>query len=284
MDVWRITVAVVRRWYVFLPLIALTVLGVLEVGEGVDPQYEVTATAILVPGTASSEIDNPYGSMDETNQVLSIVVEGTEARERIEAAGLEPGYELDPRSRSRIMNFLVVSDSPEVGLTTGDAVLELARQELAERQGAVGIPEDAQVGLQVLQAPTVAEVVTEGKTRSMAIVGVLGSGFAVLVAVLFDDLVGLLKRWLAAWRKRRAARKGTSEDVESPSSDVPDGSDSTEGRTQGAVPEDADDAPAAEGADSGSDASPMTDDRDPGVSPAAESDEKAVPSSAFTNS
>ena len=214
MDVWRITVAVVRRWYVFLPLMALTVLGVFEVGKGVDPQYEVTATAILVPGTSSSEIDNPYGSMDETNQVLSIVVEGTQAREQIEAAGLEPGYERDPRSRSRIMDFSVVSDSPEIGLATGEAVLDLTRQELAERQGVVGIPEDAQVGLQVLQAPSVSEVVTEGKTRSMAIVGVLGAAFAVLVAVLFDDLVGLLKRWLVAWRGRREARATTAADAD----------------------------------------------------------------------
>lgn len=213
MDVWRITVAVVRRWYVFVPLMALTVLGVLQVGKGVDPQYEVTATAILVPGVATSEIDNPYGSMDETNQVLSIVVEGTEAREQIEALGLESGYEMDPRSRSRIMNFSVISDSPEEGLATGDAVLELAHQELAERQAAVGISEDAQVGLQVLQAPSVSEVVTEGKTRSMAIVGVLGAAFAVLVAVLFDDLVGLLKRWLVSWRERRAARATAAGDA-----------------------------------------------------------------------
>lgn len=205
MDVWRITVALLRRWYVFLPLLVVSGLGAFAVGEGVQPQYEVTATAVLVPGTVESEIDNPYGSMEGTTDVLSIVLDGPSKRDAIEARGLNPDYEVDTRSQSSIMDVTVLSDTRQESLATAGEVLEMARQELAERQEAVGIPTDARIRLQVLRAPTLSEVVTEGKTRNMAVVGVAGAALSLLVTLLFDDLVGILKRWVHRRKERRAA-------------------------------------------------------------------------------
>lgn len=239
MDVWRITVAALRRWYIFLPLLALTGFGAVTAGQGVDPQYEVTATTILVPGPVVSDIENPYGTLYDTNQVLSIVLGATPARQTIEAQGLNPEYEASPRSsgtdfrdRSSVMNVTVLSDSQQESLATSDAVIELARQELAQRQGAAGIPADAQIGLQVLQAPVVSDVVSEGKTRIMSIVGIVGASFSLLVAVLFDDLVGLLKRWLHHWRGRKGSTRAetapASEGVSGDESDAV-GSESDQG-------------------------------------------------------
>lgn len=210
MDVWRITVAALRRWYVFLPLLALTAFGAYTVGAGVKPQYEVAATAILVPGSGSSEIESPYGSLDTTATVLEIIVDDATTRASIGEQGLQSDYEFGARSRSRIMDLRVLSDSPELSLATGEAVIEWASHELSERQTAVGIPPEAQVGLQVLQAPAVIEVVTEGKMRNMAVIGILGGGLSLLVAVLFDDLLGLLKRWQRQSQERKAARASSA--------------------------------------------------------------------------
>lgn len=208
MDVWQITVAALRRWYVFLPLLALTGLAAFMVGQGVAPQYEVRATAILVPGSVPTEIESPYGSMDSTATVLGIVLDDAATRERISAQGMQPDYEFTPRNRSRIVDIEVLSDSPERSLATGNELLALASQELADRQAEVGIPANAQVGLQVLQAPAVSDVVSEGKLRNMAVIGILGAALSLLVAVLFDDLVGLFRG-----RRRRRERRNSQPDA-----------------------------------------------------------------------
>lgn len=202
MDVWRISITALRRWYILLPLLALTAFAAYAVGQGVRPQYEVNATAILVPGAVRSEISSPYGSMDSTNTVLAIVLGNIESRTHIADMGLDPDYQVSPQSRSTIMRFSVVSDSPEIALATGEEVLELARQELAARQEGVGIPSVSQIGLDVLQPPNVDAVVTDGKMRNMAVVGLLGGAVSLIVVVLFDDMVGLARRW--AHRRRVA--------------------------------------------------------------------------------
>lgn len=209
MDVWRITVAVLRRWYVFLPLLVLTGFGALRVGDGVHPEYEVTATAVLVPGTEVSDVEGPYGNRNDTTQVLTIVLDGPASREAVAEQGLTPDYEVSTRDRTSIINLTVLSDSSPVSLGTAEAVLELARQELKERQDAAGVPSAAQVGLQVLQAPSVTDVVAEGRTRNMAIVGLVGAALSLVVALLFDDLVTLLKRGLQRRGERRVTKPGT---------------------------------------------------------------------------
>lgn len=224
MDVWRITVAALRRWYVLLPLLALTGLAAYTAGEGVQPQYEVTATAVIVPGAVESEVANPYGGLDDTASVLSIVLDSNESRSQVEGRGLDPGYEVSTGSRNAIVSVTVLSDSEELALATGDGVLELARQELDERQQAAGITAEARIQLEVLQSPALSEVVTEGKLRNMAIIGVLGAAVSLLVAVLFDDIVGLLRRWL---HRRAAARHPAPESAAAPAEDSADAAEDT---------------------------------------------------------
>lgn len=209
MDVWRITVAALRRWYVFLPLLALTAFVALRVGDAAPTHYEVSTTAILVPGPVPTEASGPYGSRSDTTQVISIVLDGTAARGELEARGLNPEYEVDSRDRSALLNITVLGETEQEGLATSEAVLDLAREELAQRQAEAGVPQGAQIGVQVLQTPFLSDVIAEGKLRNMAIVGIVGASLSLLLAVLCDDLVGLFKRGLRRWRVRHDAAPGT---------------------------------------------------------------------------
>ena len=200
MDVWAITVAVVRRWYVFLPLLALTVLAALWVGGRATEESVVTATVVLVPGSESSEIENPYGGIGETAQVLEIVLGSRVAHEALEEKGLSPDYAVNARSQSRIMDLSITGSTSEVSLATADELLAMARKELSDRQEEVGIPEAAQIGVEVLRVPAVTDVVADGKLRNMAVVGIAGGALSLVVAVIFDDLVGLARRWRGSSR------------------------------------------------------------------------------------
>ncbi|WP_154795456.1 hypothetical protein [Occultella kanbiaonis] len=237
MDVWSITVAALRRWYILLPLLALTGGAAYLVGQGVKPEYEVEAAAIVIPGPDSADYGNPYGSVADANSILGIVLNGPETRARVAAEGLVSSYTVSPASRSAVMSFGVRGDTPEEAVATGELVFQIASEGLAERQTAAGMPESAQYRIEVLQAPAVTAVVHDGKTRNMAVVGVLGAALSLLLAVLFDDIVGLIKKWRAGRRLRAAESK-----------DITEGSrDETEGESAGteedASPDEDDPAP-----------------------------------------
>jgi len=204
-DVWRITIAAVRRWYILIPLLALTGWGAWTAGNGIHPEYEVHAVAMLLPGTTVSEVPNPYGGIDEANQAVGIVLNSTESFDEIAAQGLSRDYTVTPESRSNILRFVVRADDPETAVATGTALLDLVRSELTNRQDDAGVPETSQIGVDVLAAPAVIDVVYDGKLRVQAIIGILGASIALVVAVLFDDIVGLARR-----RRKRRTTLGTA--------------------------------------------------------------------------
>lgn len=228
MDVWRITIAALRRWYILLPLLALTGWGVLAAGESVEPEYEVTGAAMFTPFRVEPDMPNPYGDVDAANRAVVIVLRSPAIREQIADMGLISSYEVEPEQQSSIMYLTVRGDSPEVAEQTGTAVFELARQELATRQDAVDLPAQGQYGLEVLDAPSVNAIVQDGKTRIQAVVGVLGAGIALVAAVLFDDIVGLLRRV----RDRRRADQTADADDSGMGEPSTDNSSADESRTE----------------------------------------------------
>lgn len=213
MDVWRITLAALRRWYVLFPLLALTALGTLNAGNGIQPEYEVGATAMLTPERVGFEIPNPYGGLGDANLAVTIVLNSVGTREEIADMGLIPSYEVGSQSRSSIMRLTIRGDTPELAEATGSAVLELARQELSTRQSDVGLPAESQYGLDVLEAPAVVSVVEEGKVRIQAVVGLVGASLALLAAVLFDDIIGIFKRSRDKKPGRRAQQGPLDDEV-----------------------------------------------------------------------
>ena len=214
MDVWRITVATLRRWYIFLPLLALTAAAVYVAGQGVQPEYEVSGTALITPGRTPSPVPNPYGGEQQASAAVAIVLNSTEARAGVQREGLLPTYDVSGQSRSTIMNIRVRGGDVEQAQDTGRRVMELAAEELADRQGGAGIPASAQYGLDVLAAPSLVAVVHDGKMQVQAVTGLLGASLALLVAVLFDDIVGL-------FRRRRARRRAVARESGAPASPGP---------------------------------------------------------------
>ncbi|MPV48506.1 hypothetical protein GCG21_00465 [Pseudactinotalea sp. HY160] len=207
MDVWRITLAALRRWYILIPLLALTGWAAVSAGHSVHPEYEVDATAMLTPGQAEATIPNPYGSLNDANQAVGIVLNSAESHAAIAAQGLSTDYVVTPETRSSIMRLTVRADDADTAIATGAAVLDLATSELAARQQAAGVAKASRFGIAVLAPPSVLDVVYDGRTRIQAIVGLLGASVALVVAVLFDDIVGLVRRRRGLREDRRDRRE-----------------------------------------------------------------------------
>lgn len=192
-------------------MLALTGVLVMLAGNRVAPEYEGQAGAMLAPPRIATEVPNPYGSITNANEALGIVLNSTESRRAVMEQGLSPAYELGVASRSTIMQMTLRANSPEVVVATGQAVLDLAAQELANRQTEAGLPPEAQITLSVLEPPAVTAIVETGAVRIQAVVGVLGAGLSLLVAVLFDDIIGLWKRARAKGSRREAKRARTGQ-------------------------------------------------------------------------
>ena len=194
MDVWRITVVALRRWYVLLPLLGITAALAVLAGSGVKEEVEVTGASMVVPGPVISEVPNPYGGPSDASNAVALVLSSPEIRRQIADAGLIPSYQVAPQTRSNIINFEVRGDTAEIAIETGMEVFRKAAVELRNRQDAARIPKQSQYSIDVLQAPSVSATVADGKLRNMAVVGVLGAALSLLVTIFLDDVVGLLRR------------------------------------------------------------------------------------------
>lgn len=180
----------VLRWQAALLLVLLTLTAALtvRVGQGVNPRYEVRATATVLAGAGSYSGQEIYGSPTHTTQVLAEVLDAAPTRSWVANQGLQPDYQVVARERRTFLDLTVHSDSADLSLRTADALLDLGRQELAARQALADMPEEATYVLDTLRPPTVSETVP-WRVRNMAIVSVLGAVLSVLLTVKTQPLL-----------------------------------------------------------------------------------------------
>ncbi|HSN43414.1 MAG TPA: hypothetical protein VLR88_05090, partial [Propionibacteriaceae bacterium] len=198
MDFWAITVAVLRRWFVVLPILILTGVGAVLLGGGVAPEYRVQASWIVVPGSTVSDpttdAPNPYGNISAAAIALESVLNSPQTEQQVEKLGLPTSFQVSTQSRTTILEFSVRADSPEIGIRTADALLSLASEELKTRQTGAGVQTEVQYTMATLAAPAVVAVVDNGRLRVQAIVAAVGIVAALVMAVLVDDLVLRIRR------------------------------------------------------------------------------------------
>ena len=204
MDVWRLLAAVVRRWYVVVPLLGVTLLAALSVGSWVPPEYRSSAVIGTAPSSvpagpdAAVEVDNPYASLTYTAALLAYVLESSAVREELVAAGLSSDYEVSPVPRSSFLGIEVTADDPALAVETGRGVVEKARQVLEQRQAEARTPQSRFVTIDVLDEADDVAASVSSQFQALAAVLAAGGVLSFLATVLLDDVL-LLRR-----RNRRA--------------------------------------------------------------------------------
>lgn len=192
MDVWSLTRAALRRWYVLLPGLGLAAVLTVLAGQSVAPEYETTGSALLVPPPFQATRSNPYDT-PSAPEALRLIVSSSETRARLAAQGLDPSYEVVVTNRTPIFTVRVRASSMQLALATGAGVFASLMQELERGQGALAIPAQARARLQIIDAPDSVTSITSGATRVQAVVALLGFVLSITAAVVCDDLL-LLRR------------------------------------------------------------------------------------------
>lgn len=230
MDVWGITLATLRRWYVLLPILMVAAVMALAAGRNANPQYEATGTIMLTPPRTSSPIANPLVNAQSASDALAIVLNGPETKAQLEEHGLQGQVTISSASRSSIMMMRSTAGDPDTAVRLISVVVEIASEELVDRQAVAGIAPESFIGVQVLSAPAVSGVANDTALRVQAVILGVGAVGGVTLAVLFDDVVGMVRRYRARRREAKAAvKEAEAKDAGADEVGEPDGSPAEDG-------------------------------------------------------
>lgn len=182
-----------RQWPVVVIGLVLTVVGVVQVGAMVAPQYEAKGTVLLLsPGAGV----NPYlefpAGLEVTADALVVGLQTESGVEQAEAAGATGVYTLE-RTTGPLVDITAHAGSDAEATATVDAVVERMRAELGRYQ--VDSAADQQITVEVLSAPT-ATAKLGSRIRAQAAVFAVGLVATVSAGMAVD----------AFRRQRREAR------------------------------------------------------------------------------
>lgn len=210
MDIWTVLKACARRWYVFVPVLALTMGFAYTQMQAAPPAYLATSTATLtgpalVPGQEPGEVleRNPFeslgGSLTSTTKVMVALMDSAPKRDEFVDQGVTADYEV--AQDESVVYFDVVGDDPDAVVASAVRLVELLDVEMANLQGrAIEAPESRIRAVPVALPQTAAEDPVAG-IRVFAVIGALGL-IGSVAAALVTDAVMQNRRRRASERER----------------------------------------------------------------------------------
>lgn len=207
-----------RRWYVVLPILVLTLLAQLLVLIVVPPKYQVKASIVLVQnGPVNSAANpnapvNPYVasySLPALGSLLAQKLLAPETAAAVEAAGQTGKYEVFPSIDQTGSIALSAEDkSPEKARSRVTLLISTASAQLTTWQS--GVPEVGQVSARVLSPPSPAIPQNGSRIRALLVLLVLGLGVSVYLAFLVEGLADRRRDPAAGGPRRRPAKADAS--------------------------------------------------------------------------
>ncbi|BCJ66782.1 hypothetical protein [Polymorphospora rubra] len=222
MDLLDLLRLMVRRWYVAAPVVVLTLGAALVVGSSIQPEYKTSAAVLLVPPTtnppapapnASPQPGNPWLKVGEVAmaQAVQISVSAADARQKVQAAGGDPGYEIGLVNRSSIVTVDVTATTHEAALATVIAVTKLISDEVSESQEAYKPKAGEEITTEILDPGTEITPSRSNVLRAQIVVVAIGLLFTAVAAVVYDAIQR--RRTVARAASRQSGRRPVADDA-----------------------------------------------------------------------
>ncbi len=209
---------ILLRWTPFvLPLAALSLYFAVNQTSEIDPEFTAEASVLLIgpneertrdfdTGRIFVEDVNPLnslgGSLNTVATVTAIAMTSGPVIDQLESEALSTNVVVWVESRSPIVRIEAVDSDRDKAAATSDRLVELITEDLQERQDALDAPSTDRISTQRISASTVGGADYGGRNRVIIIIAVLGIGFSVAAAFLFEGLYQLYRRYRI--RKREA--------------------------------------------------------------------------------
>jgi hypothetical protein len=200
-----------RRWYVVVLGLLLTGGLTYYVYSQSEPTYEISGTAVLLPGSSTvPEGGNGFLYLGGLNPALEVLMRSANSDATVtEILGDDPGstsytVERDLDASGPIVLVTATSDTEGEARSTLRAVLDILPERLATLQTDVAVPDAARMSvldLAVDQEPT---ALTSDRTRAVLAVAGVGIVATLLLTALVDGLLLSIARRRADRRARKA--------------------------------------------------------------------------------
>jgi capsular polysaccharide biosynthesis protein len=191
-----------RRWYVVVPMLALTVFGAGYAFKAASASYEAKSTLVLVAPPASTGQLNPDGTKATPCTQNPYCASGN----LLNLANVTTRAMADPSTTTRLLagnpgtSYNVILDaepSPIIEMTadgpTSPSTLRAlhdvslgVQRELERRQKGIGVPSTALITSSPVTTATSAEQQSAGKERALVIAAAVGLALTLLAAVLAE--------------------------------------------------------------------------------------------------
>ncbi|MEO1061367.1 MAG: hypothetical protein AAFZ07_08105, partial [Actinomycetota bacterium] len=163
MDLWSLVQVMFRRWWVVVPLLALTAWCTVALTDEIPAEYEVSGAVLLVgparpegvivdEGAQDNRLLQLSGSLGTVSQALGFTLDSERVRSDFADQGLLASYELGTDSRSPIMQFIVGGEDPDLAVATMDALMMFVEDELNRTQDELGTPLEDRIEVRSISA------------------------------------------------------------------------------------------------------------------------------------
>jgi capsular polysaccharide biosynthesis protein len=219
MDFWELITVMARRWYVTVPILALTAVLAVTMPARVEPTYQASGTVVLVEPAGNAADLNPIASagLDANANALATIATLPDAQADVGAAGLSTQYSVE--SDGSVVVIEASGATPEEAAETVQFVEQLLTERLDRQQENVGAPVDSYLTVVPLIADPVAVPVYDDQRRVRILVVVAGVLLAALAAVAVEGLA--VRRRTRTGASRRQPDRG--EYAEQPLEEPADG-------------------------------------------------------------
>lgn len=193
MDLLAVLGVAVRRWYILLPLLALSIVGASTVSQQVKPKYELEGIlTISVPYVASREeanllSGNVFLDYNNTANIMAAIASSPEVRNMIKTAGSDPNY--DVLAAGSVVKVGMSEGSPEQALATYRMLIETLDVRLDALQAQASIPSASRVTVADVLQPQGAQESLGNRLRVLLASAALGAILSIAICIFVDFLL-----------------------------------------------------------------------------------------------
>lgn len=217
MDLFDVVKACLRRWYVFLPLVLISVGAAVQVYKSIQPVYYANSVVGLAPANSQVQFAAPgsglprNGLMESAGpsfvaQLAVLAMKDPGVVARVVAEGGQPNYEVKmfPVLPNSPQLPLIMVEATEPDAASAQKTVQVASQQvpaaLRQVQAQAGVPDELHVRGISPAPPSPPVAASPSRTKSAVAIVFSGVLLSVLAAVIVDTVFSRRKSRKAATR------------------------------------------------------------------------------------
>jgi hypothetical protein len=226
-DLWDLTRLIFRRWYFAVPILLVTLTGVLFASRSVRPDYSATGHLQLVPPATPNEpetakagrIHNPWLDLgiEALGQAAVLKIQDEKTIKQLGAAGYSETFTVTIDYPATFVSIEGIGSSPDQATRTVQKVMDLLTDDVKAEQAQFGVAKQDQILTVPLDKGDKVTKVTSKVKRVLIVAGAIAMLITTGATIGLDAI--LRKR---ARRRAAAEAKAVAEGGPDPSRDDSD--------------------------------------------------------------